>query len=190
MCISLAHRCTNQRASSDPRTEIKMSNNTDDDTKMSWELRGSHPHDDLNPNSYYETTWFTIQMFHGGKFVDSPSRSYVNGRNNFFGFVSVVEVSMYAIGQMVRSLGIPDEDVVFYHYKIPGMDLETGLRPILNQEDITQLCSYTEEVKIIGLYLENKGSSMTSNENGKQVTIDDSGSPCITRWAITRWCII
>ncbi|KAK1428491.1 hypothetical protein QVD17_17326 [Tagetes erecta] len=103
--------------------------------KFKWEIReirGSHPHVDYDPYEMYGQK--DTVLYH----KDLPWRS----------FGPAIRL------KRVMTLGYPDDQVVYYHYKIPGLDLEYGLRPLLGDIDVTEMCGYVENCKVIEVYVE------------------------------------
>ncbi|KAK1409653.1 hypothetical protein QVD17_36182 [Tagetes erecta] len=146
-----------------------------------WEVRGKSRPDGLDLYDIYsqDPTWFTIQLFHGGQFLNlgCPDVRYVNGKENYIDLVDASEFSIYALGQMFRTLGYSDDELVEYWYKTPGLDLEGDFRPILSDNDITTLCGYVESVKLVEIYVHHVGgnSEFVDKENIVEEVVVEMG---------------
>ncbi|KAK1424061.1 hypothetical protein QVD17_19373 [Tagetes erecta] len=75
-------------------------------------------------------TFFSLEIHHGGEFVNNPRRKYVKGF-------------------------LPDE-VMYYSYKIPDKDLDVGMRAIVGDMDVHNFLHYVQKFKLIELYREHK----------------------------------
>ncbi|KAK1427701.1 hypothetical protein QVD17_16394 [Tagetes erecta] len=146
-----------------------------------WEVSGKIRPDGLDLYDIYsqDLTWFTIQLFHGGQFLNlgCPDVRYVNGKENYIDLVDASEFSIYALGQMFRTLGYSDDELVEYWYKTPGLDLEGDFRPILSDNDITTLCGYVESVKLVEIYVHHVGgnSEFVDKENIVEEVVVEMG---------------
>ncbi|KAK1422120.1 hypothetical protein QVD17_25014 [Tagetes erecta] len=146
-----------------------------------WEVRGKSRPDGLDLYDIYsqDPTWFTIQLFHGGQFLNlgCPDVRYVNGKENYIDLVDASEFSIYALRQMFRTLGYSDDELVEYWYKTPGLDLEGDFRPILCDNDITTLCGYVESVKLVEIYVHHVGgnSEFVDKENIVEEVVVEMG---------------
>ncbi|KAK1424728.1 hypothetical protein QVD17_20066 [Tagetes erecta] len=146
-----------------------------------WEVRGKSRPDGLDLYDIYsqDPTWFTIQLFYGGQFLNlgCPDVRYVNGKENYIDLVDASEFSIYALGQMFRTLSYSDDELVEYWYKTPGLDLEGDFRPILSDNDITTLCGYVESVKLVEIHMHHVGgnSEFVDKENIVEEVVVEMG---------------
>ncbi|XP_076944386.1 uncharacterized protein LOC143615002 [Bidens hawaiensis] len=145
-----------------------------------WDTRASG--DDFDPDVEYENfpDHFTIKFHHGGEFEKSPETTYKGGLVTFVDRVNADLFSVIIVNDMVQHLGYSEEEVLTdqkFYFRIPGGDLDSGLRPLSNDADALSLIGYISVHKVIEVYVEHshiiskvKEASMLSCFN---VEIDD-----------------
>ncbi|KAI3748432.1 hypothetical protein L6452_11494 [Arctium lappa] len=101
-------------------------------------------HEGWSPTDIYEIyeTLITVRMNHGGVFTGLPGRRYVNGNVDFIDLVNTEGLSLHEFDKMVLALGYDRDEVKFYHFLIPQSDLDTGLRPLVNNQDVLNFLRY------------------------------------------------
>ncbi|MFS7937591.1 hypothetical protein Hanom_Chr05g00429451 [Helianthus anomalus] len=58
------------------------------------------------------------------------------------------------MNDMLVELGYSGEDVVIYHFRVPGEDLRVGFGPLGNESDIIRLLKYVETNKLLEVYIQ------------------------------------
>ncbi|MFS7910109.1 hypothetical protein Hanom_Chr02g00102441 [Helianthus anomalus] len=59
------------------------------------------------------------------------------------------------LNDMLVELSYFEEDVVVYHFRVPGEDLMVGLRPLGSNTDFIRLLQYVKTNKVLDLYIQN-----------------------------------
>ncbi|KAJ0472728.1 hypothetical protein HanOQP8_Chr15g0569131 [Helianthus annuus] len=119
-----------------------------------WNIREQDSY--FNPEVEYDNhhDFFTLEFHHGGKFSDFSNLRYEGGNLTYIDKVNSDLFSVNIMNDMLISLGYSEEDIVTYHFKIPGEDLDLGLRPLGTDSDALKLIKYAETTKVIEVYVE------------------------------------
>ncbi|KAJ0447604.1 hypothetical protein HanLR1_Chr17g0665921 [Helianthus annuus] len=86
--------------------------------------------------------------------------------------------SFIVMNDMLLAFGYSEEDVVVYHFRVPGKDLIVGLRPLGTDSDILRMISYVETNKVLDVYIQHV-SRFSKKDVGKEpeyVDLSDEGS--------------
>ncbi|KAI3704867.1 hypothetical protein L1987_75096 [Smallanthus sonchifolius] len=112
-----------------------------------WTLRERHK--EFDPGLVYGNNpdLFTVEFHHGGEFSTFPDITYERGKVDFVDKVNSELFSVIIMNEMILSLGYSKKDVMKYHFKIPGEDLDFGLRPLSNDSDVISLLKYSQNHK-------------------------------------------
>ncbi|KAL4563088.1 hypothetical protein LXL04_027119 [Taraxacum kok-saghyz] len=81
-----------------------------------------------------------------------PEKTYVNGTVDHFDFVDVDLFSVHEFEDMLEQLEI---------------ELQYGLMPLVNDQDVNTLCKYVSQAKVIDIYIEHK-HTMIEDVNDNQ----------------------
>ncbi|GJV54156.1 mutator type transposase [Tanacetum coccineum] len=83
---------------------------------------------------------FSLKIYHAGKFkyVDDK-RKYVNGLVAYVDWCDIDKFSVHEIHGVMEKLGYVNDDPIYYHYLIPGTNLDMGLRALGNNLDVRGL---------------------------------------------------
>ncbi|PWA38189.1 transposase, MuDR [Artemisia annua] len=133
----------------------------------------------FDPKKAYgkSTTRFTLELHHGGFFTMGSGRRYMNGKVSWYDGVDIDLFSVIELKDMFGKLGYKEEDTMYFHFRIPNRDLDSGLMPLACDSDILRLAKYVGKCKVIEVYLELWLSSLDiakkSCKNSK-VTFDES----------------
>ncbi|KAK1424419.1 hypothetical protein QVD17_09695 [Tagetes erecta] len=100
--------------------------------------------------------YFSLKVYHGGYFTGMPGRAYDYGSITFVDFLKVHEFNVSEMYLIYPEFGygfIPMN--LRFYFKHPVGDLDTGLFPLRNSEDVTLLTSYigVNGVREIELYV-------------------------------------
>nr|KAJ0210119.1 hypothetical protein LSAT_V11C400224430 [Lactuca sativa] len=105
-----------------------------------WNLRGPHTIAlDLDKDYNGHGNFFTLKIHHGGFFSKFPGRKYVEGRLAFYDFVDTDLFSVHDLNDMIREIGYSADDTMYYHYRIPNLDLDFGLKALGNDQDVISM---------------------------------------------------
>ncbi|KAJ0744034.1 putative transposase, MuDR, plant, MULE transposase domain-containing protein [Helianthus annuus] len=117
---------------------------------------------------------FTLKVNHGGDFTDEDDFQYVGGKVDY---VDNVSGDMFSIN-ILLAFGYSENDVVVYHFRVPGEDLVLGLRPLGSDSDVLRLISYVEKNKVLEVYIQHvsRFSKEDVEKEPEYVDLSDEGS--------------
>ncbi|KAK1414678.1 hypothetical protein QVD17_30428 [Tagetes erecta] len=100
-------------------------------------------------------TEFSLKIYHYGHFSSTPGRTYDDGVITFVDYLEANQFKFSDMSLIIPQLGYGNTNNMWFYFKIHGGDLDTGLVPVRNDEDVSRLVSYTgvEGVKEISLYV-------------------------------------
>jgi len=96
---------------------------------------------------------FSLKIFHGGQFKGFPGRRYTNAIIDHVDYVDADHFSVHEINDIVGELG-HEKELMYYHFKVPEDDLDSGLRPLGNDSDVISLLKYVQNLNLIEVYIE------------------------------------
>ncbi|MFS7905289.1 hypothetical protein Hanom_Chr01g00045951 [Helianthus anomalus] len=100
-----------------------------------------------------EPTKFSIKVYHGGEFSDNPCRSYVGGKYNFIDCLDIDDFGIDVLEEMVKQIGYSVDMVFYFHFKIPYVCLDLGLKCLASDSDFLSLFEHVRGgVKLIEIY--------------------------------------
>ncbi|GJV89066.1 transposase, MuDR [Tanacetum coccineum] len=104
---------------------------------------------------------FSLKIYHAGKFkyVDDK-RKYVNGLVAYVDWCDIDKFSVHEIHGVMEKLGYVNDDPIYYHYLIPGTNLDMGLRALGNDLDVRGL-EYTPTVNVEDQVVANENANET-----------------------------
>jgi hypothetical protein len=70
--------------------------------------------------------------------------------------------SVHELDLMMLQLGHTDDEVMYYNFKIPGQNLDIGLRALGCDADVINMLQYVQMYKSIELYIEHKVSRVNT----------------------------
>ncbi|GAU18410.1 hypothetical protein TSUD_202990 [Trifolium subterraneum] len=118
-----------------------------------------------------------FRIHHGGNFVNSPVKKYVNGQvHEMENKLDVDWFSVLDLENIVKSLGYVDLKCMWYHH--PKYSFVDGLRPFNNDSDFQKLVEDSKGYNTIDLYVEHSIDSpivCLDRETPVIVDIDDEG---------------
>ncbi|GJQ98807.1 hypothetical protein Tco_0521792 [Tanacetum coccineum] len=89
-----------------------------------------------------EPALFSLKIHHAGKFkYVEDKRKYVNGLVAYVDWCDIDKFSVHELNGVMEKLGYVNDDPIYYHYMIPGTDLQMGLRALGNDLDVLRLGS-------------------------------------------------
>ncbi|KAL4585010.1 hypothetical protein LXL04_009623 [Taraxacum kok-saghyz] len=119
-----------------------------------WNVRFTNEHQDVNAIYNGYPTMFSLQIHHGGEFSKFPGRQYVNGTYSYIDFLDADEFSVHELNSMMQQLGYGGNRKLYYHFKKPGSDLDTGLLALGTDNDVCKLTSYVPKHRLLEVYIE------------------------------------
>ena len=105
----------------------------------------------------------------------------MNGDICFFDCIDVDEFSVIELSDMMLKLGYSSHVKMFYHFKKPGCDLDTGLHNLVNDYDALALSEYVRlGHRVIEVYVEHHKSTLdTSYQTQQDAYISTPKNSCI-----------
>ncbi|KAJ0693708.1 putative transposase, MuDR, plant [Helianthus annuus] len=128
----------------------------EDDNDPNWRVRGVYSNFDPEIAYEHRPDVFTMQVHHGGELTLFPDITYEGGIIEYVDKVNADYFSRVIINDMMMELGYMEEDLdlLKYYFRIPGEDMDFGLRPIGTDADIRRLIKHATKTKVIELYVE------------------------------------
>ncbi|KAJ0879775.1 putative transcription factor interactor and regulator CCHC(Zn) family [Helianthus annuus] len=115
-----------------------------------------NPDEVFNPEEAYVNypENFLIEIHHGGEFTQYPGMTYAKGKVSYVDKVNSYYFSVIVLKDMMVDIGYRDEDGMRFMYRLPGEDLDLGLRPLLNDGYILDLLKLSRTNKLIDVFVE------------------------------------
>ncbi|CAN1120147.1 hypothetical protein LINPERHAP2_LOCUS32, partial [Linum perenne] len=101
-------------------------------------------HEEREPD-YGESKFFTLELHHGGTFGEW---GYYDETVDWFDFVDPDRFSLMELNRMVVGL-LRKEDYMQYLWLPDGMDINNGLSPIYNDDDVDTVVSGRVDHKVV-----------------------------------------
>ncbi|KAI7756779.1 hypothetical protein M8C21_014450, partial [Ambrosia artemisiifolia] len=79
---------------------------------------------------------FSIKLHHNGRFTRIPERTYVEGKENYIDLLNQDKFSVHEMDRTLEKFGYQKDIERYYHYKVPGSDLDFGLRALGSDDDV------------------------------------------------------
>ncbi|KAB2604938.1 hypothetical protein D8674_036869 [Pyrus ussuriensis x Pyrus communis] len=86
-------------------------------------------------------------MYHGGQLSED---FYDGGNVDFFDFCDKDFMSMLEVDNMVKELGYGSV-FMSYQYRIPGMEIRNGLKPLMTDLDVISICKFVPNHTMINM---------------------------------------
>ncbi|MFS7928359.1 hypothetical protein Hanom_Chr04g00319851 [Helianthus anomalus] len=82
------------------------------------------------------------------------------------------------MNDMLLALDYSKDDVVVYHFRVLGVDLMVGLRPLGTDSDIIRMLSYVETNEVLDVYIQHASrfSKKDVEKEPEYVDLSDEGS--------------
>ncbi|KAK1419200.1 hypothetical protein QVD17_28362 [Tagetes erecta] len=139
-----------------------------------WKIREKDQSFDYSKAYDDKSTSFSLQIFHGGKFSKSPNMKYKDGEITFIDDVSLYDITLRMLDEMVKRIGYPCDMEFFYQFKEPYVCLDLGLKSLKGDDDFDGLCKKVREgYKVIEIYVEKK----KKNDEHSSDDIVDKNNP-------------
>ncbi|MFS7944153.1 hypothetical protein Hanom_Chr06g00508721 [Helianthus anomalus] len=78
----------------------------------------------------------TIKLHHKGRFTRFSDRAYVEGDYNFIDLLDEDKFSMHELDCSLDKFGLPSDIERYYHFLVPGENLDFGLRALGSDVDV------------------------------------------------------
>ncbi|GKA87816.1 hypothetical protein Tco_0809580 [Tanacetum coccineum] len=119
-----------------------------------------------------------MKIHHVEKFKELEKGRYVNGLVAYVDGFDIDQFSIHELNVLMEEFGYVNDDPIYYHYMIPGTDLDIGLRALGNDLDVLGLAKYIKDNKLIMVYREHIDTKPSMNEQEKYT--DDNYEPVET----------
>ncbi|KAJ9538584.1 hypothetical protein OSB04_031317 [Centaurea solstitialis] len=139
-----------------------MESRKEESTRKVWNLRKKNEYFDAEFVYAHYTNLVSFKINHGGYFSKWPGRRYNNGKVDFVDLIDCDEFNVHEIDHMVGMLGYKGGEHMYYHFMVPETDLDFGLQPLGNDDDIRELLKYTSKYKVIDVYIEHGMTALTN----------------------------
>ncbi|GJS59843.1 RNA-directed DNA polymerase, eukaryota [Tanacetum coccineum] len=106
-----------------------------------WKIRQNNVKYQMPIEYEKEPALFSIKLHHAGKFKELEKRKYVNGLVAYVDGFDIDKFYVHELNDVMVELGYVNDDPIYYHYMIPGTDLEIGLRALGNDLDVLGLAN-------------------------------------------------
>ena len=93
---------------------------------------------------------FTIKMYHGGQLSED---FYVGGNEDFFDYCDKDFMSLLEVDNIVEELGYGNI-FMSYQYRFLGMEIRNGLKPLMTDSDVINMCKFVPNHTLIDVYIE------------------------------------
>ena len=98
-----------------------------------------------------------MKIHYASMFTPQPGRAYVNGTYSFVDVCDIDEFSVHELNNLVTKLGFSCKVKLYYHFRIPDGDLDTGMHALGNDHDVRKLAEYVRlGNKMIEVYIEHE----------------------------------
>ncbi|CAI9283649.1 unnamed protein product [Lactuca saligna] len=101
-----------------------------------WKIRPKNEVVDVSSLYASAPTWFSIKLYHGGKFTKLPDIKYIRGEVRYVDYVDIDEFSIHKLNAIMLDLGYPEPQMIglidespmiYYHFRIPNEHGKTNL---------------------------------------------------------------
>nr|GEY42777.1 transposase, mutator type [Tanacetum cinerariifolium] len=111
------------------------------------------------------------------RFTDDPNKKYVKGDIAFVDMIDNARFKLDLLNLVLKCLGYENDDEVLFYYQIPLKSLDTGLKPLVSESDISNFLGYVNKHNIMYVYVELvETTEGTSDEDGEGDSENDSES--------------
>lgn len=156
-----------------------------------WKIREKDGDGELSNSYGSNQSLFSLEINHGGVFVQSSVLRYENGKVIFVDNVDIDEFSLIELSEILKEIGYQSPEPVYFHFCLPLMDLNKGLVPLSCDADVMVLGRYVKLTDVIAVYVEHGNSTL--NNYGRShfkdfMNLDESpASPEYNR-EMTKFC--
>ena len=96
----------------------------------------------------------TLKIHHGGKFTKFAGRQYERGKTHIVDLVDTGTFSVLELEDMMNEIGYKNPQPTYYHFLIPGKDLDYGLHALGSDMDVIEMLKFVGECKVFEIYTE------------------------------------
>ena len=105
------------------------------------------------PKSF--TRLFSIQIHHIGEFSNPPDRVYKFGNIDHVDLIDCDNFTMRVMVKILAELSLGNnKQLLFTHFRVPGLNLDDGLVPLMSDQDVKVLLNFVPRYKEIDVFVE------------------------------------
>ncbi|KAJ9566814.1 hypothetical protein OSB04_002780 [Centaurea solstitialis] len=104
----------------------------------------------------------SLKIHHGGRFTKFPGRRYLKGKTHYVELVDTDKFSVHELEDMMHEIGYKTPRPTYYHFVIPGKDLDFGLHALGSDMDILEFLKFVPQCKVFDIYIEHWSSSLNT----------------------------
>ncbi|PWA40597.1 auxin efflux carrier family protein [Artemisia annua] len=98
---------------------------------------------------------FSIQIHHSGEFSNQPKRVYKFAYTDNVDLIDCDTFSMYVLVKILADIGLGDnEQKLFIHFRVPSLNLDDGLVPLMSDQDVKLLLNFVPRYKEVDVFVE------------------------------------
>ncbi|KAJ9546723.1 hypothetical protein OSB04_019266 [Centaurea solstitialis] len=141
-----------------------------------WQVRPNHESNEyIDVYGLYET-FISLKINHGGFFTKSPGRSYQDGKVHYVDLVDTDVFSVHELDAMMQEIGYRQPIPTYYHFRIPGEELDFGLKALGNDQDVRNMIKHVPACRVMEIYTEHwksKVGTYLCSPSGTNVVIEE-----------------
>nr|KAJ0225096.1 hypothetical protein LSAT_V11C100003530 [Lactuca sativa] len=123
---------------------------------------------------------FSIELHHGGNFINFPNIRYTNGQARYFDVVDIDEFYAHELDLMMREIGYDSTEIMCYHFCLPNEGFDFGIRALGSKDYVHNCSQYVTHKKLIKVYTENRKMNFftyfMSPKGPRRVIIEEIGN--------------
>ncbi|KAJ9565744.1 LOW QUALITY PROTEIN: hypothetical protein OSB04_001710 [Centaurea solstitialis] len=107
-----------------------------------WQVKTYHEGDQIDEyvdvyDAYPDLV--ALKIHHGGKFTKFPGRRYERGKIHIVDLVGPDKFSVLELEGMMKEIGYKSPRPTYYHFVVPGKDLDYGLHALGSDRDVIEI---------------------------------------------------
>ncbi|KAJ9568363.1 hypothetical protein OSB04_004329 [Centaurea solstitialis] len=125
----------------------------------------------------------SFKIHHGGRFTNTPGRQYLGGKTHYVELVDTDTFSVHELQDMMHEIGYTTPRPTYYHFLVPGKDLDNGLHALGSDMDILEFLKFVPKYKVFEIYTEHWVSKLNTYNRSPGVSnvvieqLPDEGQP-------------
>ncbi|KAJ9553771.1 hypothetical protein OSB04_017816 [Centaurea solstitialis] len=138
-----------------------------------WQVKTYHEGDQLDEfvdvyDAYPELV--ALKIHHGGKFTKFPGRRYERGKIHIVDLVDPDKFSVIELEEMMKEIGYKSPRPTYYHFVVPGKDLDYGLHALGSDRDVIEMLNFVDGCKVFDIYTEHWVSRVNTYDRSPGVS--------------------
>ncbi|KAJ9540608.1 hypothetical protein OSB04_027114 [Centaurea solstitialis] len=138
-----------------------------------WQVKTYHEGDQIDEfvdvyDAYPELV--ALKIHHGGKFTKFPGRRYERGKIHIVDLVDPDKFSVLELEEMMKEIGYKSPRPTYYHFVVPGKDLDYGLHALGSDRDVIEMLKFVDGCKVFEIYTEHWVSRVNTYDRSPGVS--------------------